>query len=57
VQSDNIYALAVTESSGLEGYGGMVCVSPMNYNTTEDIGRFGHAPGRIVVSILELRGL
>jgi selenocysteine lyase/cysteine desulfurase len=35
--------LGVTEQLGLEDTGGMVRVGPVNYNTLEEIRRFGEA--------------
>ena len=44
----NYYALGVTEWLGLEESGGMVRVGPVQYNTLEEIKRFGEALGKII---------
>jgi selenocysteine lyase/cysteine desulfurase len=41
VWDGNYYALAVNERLGLEDSGGMVRVGPVNYNTAEEIQKFG----------------
>jgi len=46
----NYYALAVTESLGLEDSGGMVRVGSVHYNTAEEILTFGEILGRIAAS-------
>lgn len=48
VWDGNYYALAVTESLGLEDSGGMVRVGPVHYNTVEEIKMFGEALRKII---------
>jgi selenocysteine lyase/cysteine desulfurase len=48
VWDGNYYAFEVTKRLKLEESGGMVQVSPVHYNTLEEIQRFGEMLRRIV---------
>jgi cysteine desulfurase family protein (TIGR01976 family) len=43
VWDGNYYALAVTQTLGVEDKGGMVRVGPVHYNTLDEVQRFGEA--------------
>jgi selenocysteine lyase/cysteine desulfurase len=43
----NDYAMGISEWLGLEGRDGIACLSPVHYDTVEEIQRFGEVVGKI----------